>query len=46
MLISLVIKQPESDRKCAYQTHIERANILTKLEFNHGCVKKSYLDAF
>jgi hypothetical protein len=46
MLISLVIKQPEFDSEFADQTHIERANISTKVEFNHGCVKKSYLEVF
>ncbi len=31
MLISLMIKQPVSDMEITHQTHIERANILTKL---------------
>ncbi len=45
MLISLMLNQ--RCRKCytTRQTHVGCANILTKLEFSNGCVKKYYLES-
>jgi hypothetical protein len=45
MLISLMLKQREFTWSKTVETHVERANILTKLELGNGCVKKNYLDS-
>jgi hypothetical protein len=45
MLISLMLKQRDFAKSNKAKTHVERANILTKLEFGNRCVKKNYLDS-